>query len=203
MKHRILLVVVLALVSLSSGMVWAGRGFSSSQFAYPGYEAQWEKGVGVPDGTKTQLGLRLEKVEAAATDPADGSAGVGAVIRPVNGITINELGFDIRRNDELGFCGPVFPRYRVIASDGALYHFPCQSGVHFASPDDPANWTRIRFRAADAQPATPTQPPLLFGVTTIDYLALGFRLDVGVGAIHLDNLALNGVLLGKSGGGNR
>lgn len=182
---------MLTLGSLIAGTAWAGNGLSASLFAFPGYEVQWHKGEGVPDGTKSQQALHLEKVDRLAD-----TNGSGVIISSVEGITLTELGFD-RRKD--GVCGP-FPRYKVTTTDGNVYFFRCHGGMHADSLEDPTNWTRIRFSSADAEPESLGQPPFVFGVTQLQTLGLSFRLDVGMaGFTHLDNLDINGTLIGKPG----
>lgn len=195
MKVRAALVVMVLGFALVGGAAWAAKGISHQLFAYPGYEAQWQKGIGVPDGTKSQQGLFLEKVDPLA----DTTQGSGVAFFNAEGTTLTQLGYEIK-ND--GICG-VFPRYRVrvpngdpeTRADDYNYLFECQSGTHTPSYE---GWTRVTFSDADAVPVTEGAPPFAFG-TGISSLGLLFHLDAGVGSTTLDNINVNGTLMGKPG----
>lgn len=185
------MIAAVFVVALIGGSAWAQEP-SQSQFAYPGYHVQWHRGEGVPDpdGSKSQQGLHLEKVDPTAG--AGDRSGSGIVFGNVGG-ALTELGFEVRDD---GVCG-AYPRYKVTTSGGLDYYFRCQSGTHSTSFP---NWTRVRFSSVDAEPAAPLQPPFLFDSTEIESLSIAFRLDVGsTGVTHLDNLDINGTLIGKPG----
>ena len=195
MRVRAGVIAGVIVVAAIGGTAMAARGISQGLFAYPGYEAQWQKGIGVPDGTKSQQGLFLEKVDPLA----DTTQGSGVSFFNIEGTALTQLGFDVK-ND--GICG-VFPRYRVrvpagsadTTSDDYNYLFSCQEG----DPSIPSEgWTRRSFTEADAQVETVGAPAFTFG-TEISTLGLLFHLDEGVGSTTLDNLNISGTLIGKPG----
>jgi hypothetical protein len=155
--------------------------------------AAWVTQLGLPDAGKSDHALYLQKdgdtsVEAAA----------GAIIRGVEGITLYELGFDVR-ND--GDCGAGAPRFHVITTTGDLYFFGCAGGTHTQTPIDD-EWTQVRFTNADASPQlsdTPSWPG--FGIVTVGSIMIIFDevTDPGQGFTYLDNIDINGVLIGKPG----
>lgn len=195
MRVRIGVIAGVLIVAAIGGTAAAARGFSQGLFAYPGYEAQWQKGTGVPDGTKSQQGLLLEKVDPLA----DTTQGSGVSFFNIEGTALSQLGYDIKDGS---VCG-VFPRYRVRVPNGASdttsddwnYLFECQSGTH-----TPLNngWTTVSFSDIDAVAETEGAPPFTFG-TTISTLGLLFHLGSGVGSATLDNLNISGTLIGKPG----
>jgi hypothetical protein len=179
MKRSVTLMLILALGSLISGAVWAGKGLGTFQLTWPGYTTQWEKGEGLP-GDKSQQGLLMQK-----NDPSVDNSGSQAVITGADGVTLTELGFDVRKD---GVCGAT-PYFRVTTPQGVVHEFQCSSGTVFDIPG--ANdWKRVRFSAAA-------------GLDAGD-LRVVFTLPAGVaGFTYLDNLDVNETLIGKSGGGSR
>ncbi|HZQ35164.1 MAG TPA: hypothetical protein VFD32_04470, partial [Dehalococcoidia bacterium] len=112
----------------------------------------------------------------------------GATISGVAGITLSELGFDVR-ND--GHCGAGAPRFDVFTTDGVDHFFGCIYGTH--TPVAPG-WTRVRFTPADGIPAVaPTE--------TVQSIEIVFDegTDQGQGFVYLDNVDVNGTLAGKPG----
>src|SRR5438309_667827 len=174
MKLRTL-VVSLAILTLTAGAAYAAVRFSvrASEFD-PAHtflvQAQWLDGIGCPtnanvsaDGTTTtshytdlacatgdssdshNQGLLLAK-----TGPTANFASAGADITGVKGITLTELGYDIRKpgaltraDDRGSHCGAGAPRSNVTASDGVTYDFiGCHSGAA------PPHFFRLREVAA-------------------------------------------------------
>lgn len=152
--------------------------------------AAWVTHQGLPDAGKSDHALYLQK---------DGSTSVvaaaGAVIRGVEGIILNELGFDVR-ND--GHCSAGAPRFNVITTTG-VYFFGCVDGTQTPIDDE---WTQIRFTDADASPQLPTTPLWPgFGNVTVGSIMIVFDegTDQGQGFTFLDNIDINGILIGKPG----
>lgn len=153
--------------------------------------AAWVTQLGLPDAGKSDHALYLQKdgdtsVEAAA----------GAIIRGVEGITLYELGFDVRID---GHCGAGAPRFNVRTTTGDLYFFGCSYGIH--TPIN-AEWTQVRFTDTDAFPQlsdTPLWPG--FGNVTVESIMIVFDegTDQGQGFTYLDNIDINGILIGKPG----
>lgn len=195
MRVRMGLIAGTLVLAMVGGTALAARGFSTGLFAFPGYEAQWQKGIGTPDGTKSQQGLFLEK-----TDPlADTTQGSGMSFFNIEGTVLNQLGYDFKVGS---VCGE-YPRFRVRVPNGAPdttsddynYLFSCEDGTHAPSYD---GWTTVSFDATQAVPDTEGAPAFAFG-TEISTLGLLFHLDEGVGSTTLDNININGKLIGKPG----
>jgi hypothetical protein len=186
-----------------------GPGIRSNLFNWPGYRAAWHQGEGVPGAEKSNHGLHLEKVDANAEDRAFG--GAGAPFWGEEGTTLSELGFDVRTTAGQT-CSLNAPRYEVNVedgtSDGALYVFGCASGVHTPIAD---GWQRVRFGDADAvrlcregetdcNALLPLPAQTVFG-STVRNITIRFQLPQGpAGVTHLDNLDINGTLLGTQNG---
>jgi hypothetical protein len=155
-------------------------------------DSAWESKIGLPDGNgKANHGLYLEKDGPTAIVAAG-----GASINFEGELT--ELGFDYR-ND--GHCGAGAPRFNIYTTSGVYYFFGCLYGVHTPAPDNPANWTRVRFTAANGFPSDGVSFITDFSeieVTGID-IVFDEGTDVGPGFAVLDNIDVNGVLIGKPG----
>ncbi len=85
-------------------------------------EATWAPGQGLPDqhGSKNEA-LLLTKLTTTPTNAAS-----GANITNVKGITLTELGFDVRSD---GHCGAGAPRFNVVTSDGTTHFAGCAAGI--------------------------------------------------------------------------
>jgi hypothetical protein len=127
------------------------------------------------------------------------------------GTVLTELGFDYRNG---GHCGAGAPRFDITTTDGFIYFAGCAAGLHEPAPQDPLQWTRVRFLAAGASaclfnvcvfPQLPTNPPFVFGTTPVDRIDIVYDegTDVpillddpsGIGLAVLDNIDVNGVLI--------
>jgi len=106
-----------SLVSASTAShVGARKAIAVVPFEYdPGHtdtvEASWVPGEGLSDqrGTKNEA-LLLTKLSKTATNAAS-----GATVTNVKGLTLSELGFDVRSD---GHCGAGAPRFDVVTNDG-------------------------------------------------------------------------------------
>jgi len=145
--------------------------------------AAWVTHQGLPDAGNSDHALYLQKF-----GPTSDCSAAGATISGVAGITLSELGFDVR-ND--GHCGAGAPRFDVFTTDGVDHFFGCIYGTH--TPVAPG-WTRVRFTPADGIPAVaPTE--------TVQSIEIVFDegTDQGQGFVYLDNVDVNGTLAGKPG----
>jgi hypothetical protein len=161
-------------------------------------KASWQQGEGLADGGSDDAHMAVNFEHKTNTIM---NIGGGAHVTGVTGITLAELGYDAR-ND--GFCGPGSPRFAVYTMDGICHFFAINVngvlGPTSPTPDDPAHWTRIRFRDEDAAPQHRGQPAWPgFGKVKIKAIDLVFDegTDQGSGQTHLDNVDINGVLIGK------
>jgi len=155
-------------------------------------ESAWVPKQGLPDAGKSNHALHLTKM-----GPTGANAASGASITYPSGTILKELGFDERKD---GHCGAGAPRFNVYTADG-YYFFGCVYGLHTPAPDDPINWERVRFGNADAFPSAAGMPPFVFGTTVVTGIEIVFDegLDQGPGFAYLDNIDINGTLIGKPG----
>jgi hypothetical protein len=155
-------------------------------------DSDWVKGQGLPDAGSGNWALYLQKDGPTATN-ASGGASIDFQGK------LTELGFDYR-ND--GHCGAGAPRFNVYDQNGDIHFIGCFYGTHdviVSDDDDNPIWTRVRFTGADAfPPLAPTDT-----VTHID-IVFDEGTDAGpdfTGFVYLDNIDVNGVLVGKPGAG--
>ena len=159
----------------------------------PGHKivgAAWVDNMGLPDSKGNDSeGLFLSK-----NGPTTDCSAAGASLKGVKGITLTEIGFDIRNG---GHCGAGAPRFNVQATDGFHFLGGCANGTQ--TPNTPqAGWTRVRI-----DPSNPAQafPPIAPGakIVSID-IVFDEGVDAGPdfsGFAELDNIDVNGVLVGR------
>jgi hypothetical protein len=179
-----------------AGLARAGQPLMVKPFVYdPGHTriitAGWMNKIGLPDNGGSNFGLLLQKDGPTATNAA---AGAEVVFQGV----LTELGFDIR-ND--GHFGAGAPRFNVSDQNGQNHFMGGPANV-VQTPGPAPGWTRVRIN-----PYNPAQafPPLLPGdtVTSIEII-FDEGTDAGggpdfTGFAVLDNIDVNGVLVGKAG----
>ena len=133
----------------------------------------WLPGMGLPDdGSPNSQNPPV--AGADARDPHDGlllnkngpttdCSSSGAEIEGLRrGRTITELGFDYRIG---GHCGAGAPRFNITTASGFTYFAGCAHGAQTPAPQDPTQWTRVRFSATEGTifPQFVTNPPFVFG----------------------------------------
>lgn len=152
--------------------------------------SKWVTGQGLTDAGKSNHALYLTKSAVTLTN-----ASAGATVN-FSGV-LNELGFDYR-ND--GHCGAGAPRFNVYTTVGTYYFFGCVYGTHTPSTED-SGWTRVRFGNGDAYPADGVTAWPGFGSVTVTGMDIVFDegTEVGPGFVYIDNVDVNGVLVGKPG----
>jgi hypothetical protein len=141
--------------------------------------AAWVAHLGLPDAGGADHGLYLAK-----NGPTPTNAAAFAVISGVEGIQLTELGYDVKDG---GHCSGGAPRFNVSASDGFHFVGACTNGIATGIPAP--GWTTYRF--------SPTQafPPITAGAT-INSIAVLFDEE---GSVVIDNIDVNGTLIGKPG----
>jgi hypothetical protein len=178
--------------------------------------SDWVNGIGLPDNMSRtgdgwqdwgQLedinrsqGLLISKNGATAAN-----ASAGATIEGVAGITLMQLGLDVRSG---GHCGAGAPRFNVLVDmngSRSLFFFGCAAGdrssVPGVSPEQ--GWTRVRFSDADAVAADGMTTWPGFGLAKVVSIKIVFDdgTDAGPdfsGLVILDNLEVNGTLVGQA-----
>jgi hypothetical protein len=161
--------------------------------------AAWVTHQGLGDAGRSDHALVLKKLGPTAT-----VASAGAAISKVRNLTLTELGFDV---ENLTHCSAVAPRFEVTLTDGSIFRFGCFDGTMTPIGTDSQGdtWTRVRFDNTDAVSAgglTLVWPG--FGIAQVQAIHVLFDegTDAGVtgaGLARLDNLDVNGKLMGKPG----
>ena len=186
-------------------------------------QAAWLSGIGCPtnagtsatggkkpDGSYTDSACAtgdpkdkdVEGLLLAKTGPTTNVAAAGAVLQGLpNFLRLTELGYDIRKpvdfSDPRGsHCGAGAPRFNVTTSDNVLHFVGCASPPPVSQAVG-NGWLRLRWNPATAfPPITAAQT-----VTSIQ-IVFDEGQDTGpdlFGAAILDNIDVNGVLVGKPG----
>jgi hypothetical protein len=124
----------------------------------------------------------------------------------VKGITLTELGYDIRKfgvsGDPLGsHCGAGAPRFLVITADGRGHFLGCNSPPAESQVPSATGWIRLRWGAAGLLAAFPPITPT--DVVARILIIFDEAQDVPsggpdfFGAAILDNIDVNGTLVGR------
>jgi hypothetical protein len=221
---------VVALFSAGVLAVFADEGFSQAKpFIYdPGkthlVQGTWLDGIGCPTGAtlalypsgtahftaggcptgdpsdKTNQGLLLVK-----TGPSFNNASAGAVLTNVKGVTLTDIGYDLRKpgapGDPAGsHCGAGAARFNVTTSDG-FWFVGCNSpaATVTASGD---GWMRLRWT-----PGYKDGSVLSTITGTVKSISIVFDegQEVGpdnFGVAIIDNIDINGVLVGQGKAGD-
>jgi hypothetical protein len=186
----------------------------------PGYPAganivtaAWMRGLGLPDENQPNANPIDPRDNPAKRNPRFGlllskngptpdcSAAGAHIVGTGRSFTIHELGFDYRNGSH---CGAGAPRFNIVTTDQRLYFAGCLDGTKTPAPQDPTQWTRIRFSADQVFPADSTSPPFEFGVTEVRRLVINYDegTDIpttedpsGIGLVVLDNIDVNGQLI--------
>jgi hypothetical protein len=157
--------------------------------------SKWVTHQGLGDAGKSDHALVLQKLGTTAT-----VASAGASITKVKNLTLTELGFDYEVG---GHCGAGAPRYNVTLTDGTVFFFGCSHGDVVGTMTDSQGdvWNRVRLSDADAFAADGVSVWPGFGAAEVEAISVVFDegTDVGPGYARLDNLDVNGKLMGKPG----
>src|SRR5438105_7239676 len=239
MKMRALL-TALAIVSLTAGAAYAAARFTVTANEYdPAHtflvQAQWLDGIGCPtsDGWSANGSTITSHYTDAAcatgdssdshnqglllvkTGPTPNYAAAQADISGVKGITLTELGYDIRKpgadtraGSRGSHCGAGAPRFNVTASDGVTYDFiGCNSAATPPTSEvDGQGWIRLRWGGGTilAFAANGPQAGQIVNISGIKVSSIQIVFDEGqdtgpdnFGLAVLDNVDINGTLVGQ------
>jgi hypothetical protein len=185
--------------------------------------ARWLRGTGCPTGATVNNGSMATSFTDAACmsgDPKDGKneglllvktgptpnyASAGAEVKGVNGITLTELGYDIRTGSH---CGGGAPRFNVVTTDGTLHFLACNSPPAVVDAGSPG-WKRLRWTADLLTGCVPAFPAICSPVKSISIVfdegqdtpsAGPPGPETGSGLAVLDNIDVNGKLVGQGPG---
>jgi hypothetical protein len=138
------------------------------------------------------------------TGPTANFAAAVAVVNGVKGRTLTELGFDIRKpvskDDPRGsHCGAGAPRFNVATREGGFYFIGCQALVQTTASN---GWVRLRTAIGLSGEILGAFPSAIPSGSTIESITIVFDegQDAGpdnFGAAILDNIDVNGVLVGR------
>jgi hypothetical protein len=142
---------------------------------------------------KRHQGLLLAK-----TGPTSNFAAAVAELHKVKGITLTELGWDIRKMGASGsplgsHCGAGAPRWDISTMDGVTHFIGCNSPPP-AQTASATGWIRMRWTPAAAFP-----PILPTDVVSRIQIVFDEGQDAGpdfFGAAVLDNIDVNGAIVG-------
>ena len=239
MKVRALL-TALAIVTLTAGAAYAAAKFTVTANEFdPAHtflvQAQWLDGIGCPtnagwsaDGstitahytdaacaTGDSSDSHNQGLLLAKTGPTANFAAAQANITGVKGITLTELGYDIRKpgaDTRAGargsHCGAGAPRFNVTASDGVTYDFiGCNSGATPATSEvDGQGWIRLRWGSGTILAFAANGPSAgkIVNISGIKVSSIQIVFDEGqdtgpdnFGLAVLDNVDVNGTLVGQ------
>jgi hypothetical protein len=187
---KLTIISLIAVASLAaSASVFAQAGYSARPGVYDPdnsgtVSATWINKIGLADKGGSSFGLLL--VKNAAT-PEQVAAGAG--ITGVAGITLTEIGFDIKDG---GVCTGGAPRFNVEANDGFHFVGGCGNGTSTPVAGAPG-WSRVRFNPYLAGQAF---PPLSPNATIVSITLI---VDEHTEGTIVDNIDINGVLIDKPG----
>ncbi|MHB8574568.1 MAG: hypothetical protein ACYDCQ_04480 [Dehalococcoidia bacterium] len=171
----------------------------------------WLSGFGLPDNgdpstaNDPHSGLLLSK-----NGPTSDCSAAGATITGIEkDPTVSELGFDYRNG---GHCGAGAPRFNITTADGKRYFAGCADGTQTPTPQDPAQWTRVRFADAQIFPATTGDPAFVLGTTKVKSIEIIYdegtdtpsaQDPMGIGLASIDNIDIGGKLITNGPPGNQ
>ena len=230
-------------VLFATGAVQAGPGFTVVPFEFgPGkanlVSGQWIQGAGCPTLVEIQrfettppFDLVTDTLEDLACQPGDPkdkknealllvktgptaqNASSGATLKGVKGITLTELGYDIRKPggaaaDPRGsHCGAGAPRFNIVA-EGQLYFLGCNSPAPTVAASSDG-WVRLRWSPVEAFDSSGLVNLTASGAK-IDSISIVF--DEGqdptggpdqFGIAVIDNIDVNGTLVGRGPAGGK
>jgi BACON domain-containing protein len=173
----------------------SGDGLRAWPFSYDpassnSVAASWMDNTGVSSSAGNNSDMRNQGLLLSKTSAASNQAQAGVVIRDVEGMSVTELGYDIRNG---GQCTATTPRFAVVTTDDVVHKAGCAAGTSQPSPG--AGWKRLRF-----DPANPAQmnPPVAPGskVKSV-YVLMDGGPETGASIVVLDNVDINGKIIGK------
>ena len=162
-------------------------------------QAAWLNGTGCPaslgclPGDQDAKDQHNEGLLLVKTGFTANNASAIAELKKVRGVTVTELGYDIRKPFPAGnldvrgsHCGAGAPRFNLVTSNGTIF-IGCNSPEPVASPAGAVGWTRLRW----------TIPPV-----QVQRILILFDegQDAGpdeFGAAFLDNVDVNGEIVGS------
>ena len=186
-------------------------------------QGAWLSGIGCPTGASTFDGSttasftdtacpngdvndqRNQGLLLVKTGPTSNFAAAVAELINVKGITLTELGYDIRKSgldstSPLGsHCGAGAPRFDVVTTDGLVHFLGCNSPIAPLQSASTTGWIRLRWNAAGLLAAFPPISPTDVVTRIVIVFDEGQDASGGpdqFGAAILDNIDVNGMIVG-------
>jgi hypothetical protein len=104
------------------------------------------------------------------------------------GAPLTQLGFDIRSDSE---CTPRAPQFVIVTNDKVIHVAGCAYGT--SQNLSVAGWKRVSFNPTNSSQVTPA----VQANTTVTTVALVMDQIARTGIAVLDNINLNGTVVGK------
>jgi len=233
-KFRSIIVVAMipALLGLAAG-VYAAVNFQVNPSRFdPAHsflvQATWLDGIGCPTSQSFQNALtgknetyrdpacptgdrndpHNQGLLLAKTGPTANNAAGQAELKGVKGMTVTELGYDLRKpmstTDPRGsHCGAGAPRFDVIAEDGTDYFIGCNSPTPAQTSNGSPGWLRLRYGGSAGRLMAYGPSGMLVDISTLKVKSIFIIFDEGqdtgpdnFGLAVLDNIDVNGTLVG-------
>jgi hypothetical protein len=156
----------------------------------------------------------------AKTGPTNNNAAAVADLVGVKGIPVTELGYDLRKPtaaaDPRGsHCGAGAPRFDITLANGQFFFIGCNSPAAIQTGTG-SGWIRLRWGGATgplqgylSDPSSPLNGQLINIPANVNVKDISVVFDEGqdtgpdnFGLAVLDNIDVNGTLIGQGGGGN-
>jgi hypothetical protein len=231
MRKRVTIVGAIAAFLGFAAVAAAATFFVAKPFIFdPGktdlVQSGWLSGIGCPtdahtfDGTSStpytdtacttgdRRDNRNEGLVLAKTGPTANVAAAGVVLNSVKGITLTELGYDIRKpglsaEPRGSHCGAGAPRLNITTEDGSTFFLGCNSPP--APGQTPGNgWLRLRWGGAAPLLAFNAATGALVDISDVQVDRISIVYDEGqdaapdnFGLAVLDNIDVNGQLAGQ------
>jgi len=153
---------------------------------------------------------RVDGLLLVKTGPTANFASAGAKIEGINGQSLTELGWDIRKPESAtdprgSHCGAGAPRWDIETKDGDFFFLGCNSPpAPVQESNGSLGWLRMRWGGSVPLEAFNAVTGALEDITGRQIKSLSIVFDEGqdtgpdfFGAAILDNIDVNGVLVGK------
>jgi hypothetical protein len=152
--------------------------------------ASWMDGTGAATGTSATTDLLNQGLMLSKTSSASNQAQAGAVIRGAEGMSVTQLGFDLRQGSQ---CTAKSPRFVVVTTDDVVHKAGCATATNQTSPA--TGWKRMRIDPANGAQMVPAISP--GSKVKSMHLVVDDGPETGSSIVVIDNIDVNGKLIGR------
>jgi hypothetical protein len=137
------------------------------------------------------------------TGPTANFAAATAELTNVKGIMLTQIGYDLRKfgnstTSPLGsHCGAGAPRFDVVTADGNVHFIGCNSPPPITETVSSTGWVRLRWDPTTAFPPISVMDTINSIFIVFDEGQDSFGAPDSFGAAILDNIDVNGTLVGQ------